>query len=93
MPKADKTNSLLDLRETNRVIDEKLREKSTLLMSQRRLMWRSFVAGIFTGLGGVIGATIGVAILATLLIKFGNLPIIGDYFETAGQRIQQGVKK
>lgn len=93
MARADKSNSLLDLRETNRVIDEKLREKSKLLMSQRLLIWRSFLAGIFTGLGGVVGATIGVAILTALLLYFGNLPLVGQYLQTAGQRIEQGVKK
>jgi hypothetical protein len=79
----------LNLKSIDRIVDEKVRDNTKLLMSQRRLIWRSFVGGIFTGLGGVVGATIGVAILAAILLKFGNLPIVGQYLQSAGQRIEQ----
>ncbi|MDB5178775.1 MAG: hypothetical protein JWN01_718 [Patescibacteria group bacterium] len=59
-----------------------------VLHSTRRQIWSSFVRGLFAGLGGVIGATVGVAILVGLLQIFGGAPVIGHFFQDLGQTIQ-----
>src|SRR4051794_2371489 len=59
-----------------------------VLHNTRRQIWSSFVRGVFAGLGGVIGATVGVAILVGLLQLFGGAPVIGHFFQDLGQTIQ-----
>lgn len=59
-----------------------------ILHSTKRQIWSSFMRGIFAGLGGVIGATLGVALLVGLLQLFGGVPVVGDFFRQLGQTIQ-----
>jgi hypothetical protein len=40
------------------------------------------------GFGGVIGATLVVALVIWLLSIFGNLPLIGDFFDSTKDTIQ-----
>lgn len=54
-----------------------------------RLIWRHFVAGFFSGIGGVLGATIGVGLLLFILQQFGGLPVIGDFFRGVTNTIQK----
>ncbi len=61
-----------------------------LLHSTRRQIWSSLVRGIFAGLGGVIGATLGVALLLALLQVFGGAPVIGQFFKDIYDTIQHG---
>jgi hypothetical protein len=59
-----------------------------VLHSTKRQIWSSFVRGIFAGLGGVVGATVGVAVLVALLQLFGGAPVIGQYFQQIGHTIE-----
>jgi Domain of unknown function (DUF5665) len=59
-----------------------------VLHSTRRQIWSSFIRGIFAGLGGVIGATVGVAVLLALLELFGGAPVIGHFFTQVGNTIE-----
>jgi uncharacterized protein (DUF697 family) len=59
-----------------------------LLGNTRRQIRGAFIRGIFTGLGGVIGATIVVAIVVWLLHLLGGLPVVGEYLRGAGNTIQ-----
>ena len=63
-----------------------------VLHSTRRQIWSSFVRGLFAGVGGVIGATVGVAALVALLQIFGGAPVIGQYFRDIGHTIQNRTK-
>lgn len=40
---------------------------------------QSFIKGMFQGLGGVVGATILVALLLWVLSLFGQVPLIGTF--------------
>ncbi|HEY2004424.1 MAG TPA: DUF5665 domain-containing protein [Candidatus Saccharimonadia bacterium] len=60
-----------------------------VLHSTRRQIWSSFMRGLFAGLGGVVGATVGVALLVALLQLFGGFPVVGHWFTRAGQTIEQ----
>lgn len=44
-----------------------------------RVVWVNFVAGVFRGLGTVIGASIVIALIIWVLSLFTNLPLIGFY--------------
>lgn len=47
-------------------------------LRKRGVMMRSFLGGIAWGVGSVIGATVIVAILLTLLHSIGWVPVLGD---------------
>lgn len=55
--------------------------------STKRQIWGAFLRGVFSGLGGVIGATLVVALLLALLHALGGAPVIGHYFQQAGNNI------
>lgn len=48
------------------------------------------VRGFFTGIGGVVGATIGITILIAVLNAFGALPGIGQFFINIANQISTG---
>jgi len=51
------------------------------LKSPRRIILWNFVAGMFRGLGIVVGMTIVVAGLVWVMSKMVDFPLIGEYFE------------
>lgn len=57
---------------------------------KRAVVYRTaFFKGIFTGVGGVIGATIVVALLIWILSLFSELPFIGNFTESIQTTIDQ----
>lgn len=60
-----------------------------LLASTKKQIFLSFIRGIFTGLGTVIGATIVVSLLIYVLNWFGAVPVIGDYFSGTSDSIER----
>jgi hypothetical protein len=48
----------------------------------------AFLKGIVTGLGGVIGATVVIVLLAWLLSLFEQIPFVGPIFENVKTTIQ-----
>jgi len=59
------------------------------LRSPWRIAWSNFLAGLFRGLGFVIGATVLLAFLVYFLVQvLGSLPIVGEWFQYAGQFVQ-----
>lgn len=58
-----------------------------------RMMWVNFIAGIFRGLGAVIGASVVIAIMVWLLSLFVNTPLIGKYARQVEQEIQTHLDK
>ncbi|HIQ06898.1 MAG TPA: hypothetical protein EYH35_00375 [Thiotrichaceae bacterium] len=64
-----------DLQKATRALDDFIRYTS----SPWRIVWTNLLAGIFRGLGTVIGASIVLAIIFWILTLFAKLPIIGEY--------------
>lgn len=66
------------------------------LHSPWRIIWSNLLAGVFRGLGFVIGATAVLAIAVYILVQvLGNLPWVGEYFAEIGefvQSIQEGAE-
>ena len=60
----------------------------TGFLSRKRMMVLSFTRGFFSGLGGFIGATLGVALIIWILSIFVDVPIVGPLFESLENTIK-----
>ena len=49
------------------------------LSSPWRVVWMNFVAGMFRGLGALVGASLVIAMLIWVLSLFKEVPFLGDY--------------
>lgn len=59
------------------------------LKPNRAALYRTnFLKGAVAGLGGVIGATVGIAALIWVLSFFGQIPIIGHFVDVVRNTIQ-----
>lgn len=59
------------------------------LNPNRKAVYRTnFIKGIWSGLGGILGATIGIALLLWILSLFGQIPLIGHFVETVRHTLQ-----
>lgn len=50
----------------------------------------SIIRGFFTGIAGVVGATIGIAVLIGILSVLGALPGIGEFFTNIANQLSSG---
>ncbi len=58
-------------------------------LSAPKSLRMSFLKGVAGGFGGVIGATIVVALMLWVLSFFDHIPLIGRFVETVDQTVQQ----
>ena len=56
-----------------------LKEFMRYSSSPWRIVWVNFVAGIFRGLGAVIGASLVIALIVWVLSLFSDMPLVGEY--------------
>lgn len=63
------------------------------LKSPRRIIFWNFIAGMFRGLGIVVGMTIVVAGLVWVMSKMVDFPLIGEYFEDILKILENAVPK
>ena len=73
-----------------REIEALIKADYTRLLSTPRQIWSSLLRGTFAGLGGVLGATVGVGLLVFLLQHFGGVPYIGHFFNNVAEAIRSG---
>ena len=59
-----------------------------VLHSAPRQIWSGFTRGVFTGLGGVIGATLGVALLLFILNLLGEVPFVDAIAKNISETIK-----
>jgi len=72
---------------------ENLQQWHPLAGGMRRLLWRSFLQGIASGLGRAVGATLIVALLVWLLGRLLAVPVLGVWIARLLEEItaaQQG---
>lgn len=68
------------------------RELESLYMqvspSRRLFITTAFVKGLMTGIGGVIGATVGIALLIWALSWFESIPLLGPFIDSIRSTIE-----
>lgn len=57
---------------------------------KKKLYRTAFVKGLFSGLGGVIGATVLVAMLLWSLSLFKEVPLIGNFVDSVKETVDNG---
>ncbi len=63
------------------------------LKPNRAALYRTnFLKGVVSGLGGIVGATLGIAALLWLLSLFGQVPIVGHFVDTVRHTLQSRPK-
>jgi hypothetical protein len=64
---------------TEEKANQALKEFIRYSSSPWRIVWTNFVAGIFRGLGAIIGASMFIAFLIWILTLFVDAPLVGEY--------------
>ena len=62
---------------------------ATDYIDKKKLYISNFLRGMAFSAGGIIGATLIIAILLWILSLFGNIPFVGPIFENTRQTIEQ----
>lgn len=69
----------LPMTKAERRANESLKEFIRYSSSPWRIIWTNFVAGLFRGLGTIIGASVFIAFILWVLTLFVDVPLIGEY--------------
>lgn len=67
----------------------RLQQYVQVLLNIRRIAWVSFLSGIFSGLGTVIGATLVLTLLVYILSRLEVLPHIGKFIAEIVKIVKQ----
>ncbi len=85
-----KTQAQKDLKALRMAFEElEVSEFIKYLRSPWRIMWHNFLAGIFRGLGIIVGMTVVFAFLIWLLTNLVDFPLIGSYFTDLKELLEQ----
>lgn len=57
-------------------------------VSKWEMMKMSFLKGLLAGLGGVVGATLMVALLLWFLSLFNSIPLVGPWIDTIEENVK-----
>jgi len=60
--------------------------------NRAKLYRTAFTKGVISGLGGIVGATVGIAALLWLLSLFGQIPLIGHFVDSIRHTLQNRPK-
>ena len=69
--------------------DLRLQQYIQALLNTRRIARMSFLSGMMSGLGAVIGATVVLSLLVYLLTRLEVLPIMGEWIARIVRIVQQ----
>ena len=77
----------------SRLLGDELEEYLVYLRSPWRIIWKNFLAGIFRGLGALLGASVVVAVVLWLLTLTQSFPLIGQYMRSAHEQVTGFIKE
>lgn len=75
------------------LLGDELEEYLVYLRSPWRIIWKNFLAGIFRGLGALVGASVVVALLLWLLTLTQSFPLIGQYMRSAHTQVTEFIEE
>jgi len=78
---------------TEEKANQALKEFIRYSSSPWRIVWTNFVAGIFRGLGTLIGASVVIALSIWVLALFADLPLVGEYASEIKKTVTQYVNE
>jgi len=85
-----KTQAQKDAKALRRAFEElEVSEFIKYLRSPWRIMWHNFLAGIFRGLGIIVGMTVVFAFIIWLLTNLVDFPLIGQHFVELKNLLEQ----
>lgn len=58
-----------------------------LVQTKRKFFWLNFSAGLWRGIGGVVGAALAIVLLGYIVSLFGGLPLLGNFLRDVQQNI------
>jgi hypothetical protein len=58
-----------------------------VIETKKRFIYMTFLRGVLMGLGSAVGATLILAILLWVLSLFGELPWVGNFFESTKESL------
>lgn len=65
---------------------------ATNFLSKKKLYWENFVRGLTFSIGGIIGATVGLALILWVLSFFKTVPLIGPLVRNAQETIERSTE-
>ncbi len=77
---------------TEEKANQALKEFIRYSSSPWRIVWTNFVAGVFRGLGAIIGASMFIALLIWVLTLFVDTPLVGEYAQKVKDAVTGYVK-
>lgn len=87
---AEPIQAELDAKAIKKAFEElQVNEFVKYMRSPWRIMWHNFLAGVFRGLGVIVGMTVVFAVLIWFLAGLVDFPVIGQYFSDLKNMLEQ----
>ncbi len=90
---SDQPEDTRRIQKPSAVVSQDLEDYLLYLRSPFRIVWINFLAGIFRGLGAVLGATVVVAGILWLLTLIVSFPVIGEYVRDFHQQVTEFIEE
>lgn len=58
-----------------------------LVQSKKKFFWLNFMAGIWRGIGGIMGAALAIVLLGYIVSLLGGLPLLGNFLRDIQQNV------
>ncbi len=58
-----------------------------LVQTKRKFFWLNFSAGLWRGVGAVLGAALAIVLLGYIVSIFGGLPLLGNFLRDIQQNV------
>jgi hypothetical protein len=80
----------MDQQEKDKILDRLVASIEKAYHRPGRLMWRGFLIGLASGIGGTLGIALVIILLTLLVGKLGGIPVIGEALRDLLEIINRG---